>query len=357
MNDSEKSANAVGFRRECETRGARENCEKCENCENCKNCAAGDDGSAAASKIRSITLRAPAKINLFIEVTGKRDDGYHEIDSVMTLSEQLFDTVTVRKNEVGGLSVSCRAASCRSPEDINLLGEKDNIAYRAAEAFLNEARTRGILGADDFCGFEIEIDKRIPVRAGLGGGSADAAAVLLGMNVLGGSPFSNAELQKIGLALGADVPFCVSCEKFALCGGVGERLAPIAASCALRGIITCERDKKSSTKDAYGKIDSMSGAGEKEIRKTRNIREIKSSKGLVSALVAGDGEKAASELYNVFDTVCGYGREAREILEKHGGVSCLSGAGPAVFAVFFDSKRQAAAERELEMSGFDVYNF
>lgn len=292
---------------------------------------------------RGITLHAPAKINLFLEVTGKRPDGYHDIESVMMAAEGLYDTVTLKSTSDEKISLVCLTDTCKRPGDIGEVSERDNLAFRAAEMFFERLRQKG---DKNTFGVEIKIEKRIPVRAGLGGGSADAGAVLRGLNSLFGNVFTVDELCEIGLRLGADVPFCTSGEKCALCLGVGEKMTFIENKVPIHGIITAEKGEKPSTGYAYGKIDS---AGE---------RVIKSADALVTSLKDGDRKKALSELYNIFEKVCDYGSSAREILRKTGATAVLlSGAGPSVFAVFDSEEKERKASLELESEGFAVYKF
>ena len=152
-------------------------------------------------------LLSPAKINLFLHITGRRPDGYHELVSLMSCIG-LHDQVSLTFN-TGKTSVTCR-----HPDVPN---DEGNIAYRAAACFFKA------LGKAD--GVEIFIDKHIPVAAGLGGGSSNAASVLLGLNDYYENPFSRDDLKRMGLSLGADVPFFI-CRKPALASGIGEKLAP-----------------------------------------------------------------------------------------------------------------------------------
>ncbi len=158
--------------------------------------------------MRDVVVPSPAKINLYLEVLRRRPDGYHEIETVMQLVD-LCDTVRIAPGERGiHLSVS----GAELPEG------SGNLAYRAAELLLKSA------GVD--VGLEIHLEKRIPVAAGLGGGSSNAAAVLAGVNHLLGLKWSKAALTELGAALGSDVPFFFS-DGLALATGRGEKLASL----------------------------------------------------------------------------------------------------------------------------------
>ena len=159
-----------------------------------------------------VTIKAPAKVNLSLEVLGKRPDGYHDIVSVMQALE-LADDVKITLTD-GGLEVVCD-----SPDVPDGSG---NVAYRAARALLDEVVHAGLV-AGFKGGVRIEITKRTPVAAGLGGGSSDAAAVLKGLNILLGEAVGDERLREIGAKIGADVPFFLF-RPLALAEGIGERL-------------------------------------------------------------------------------------------------------------------------------------
>ena len=159
---------------------------------------------------RAITLRAPAKINLGLRILGRRSDGYHDIVSLM-VPVGLFDVVRVHPAR-SGIELIC--------PDSDLPTDQGNLVHRAALLLLREC------GSD--AGVRLELHKRIPVGAGLGGGSSDAAATLKGVNELLGSRLGNAELHRLAVRLGADVPFFLL-GGAALAEGIGDRLSPVAA--------------------------------------------------------------------------------------------------------------------------------
>jgi 4-diphosphocytidyl-2-C-methyl-D-erythritol kinase len=161
-----------------------------------------------------VKIRAPAKINLQLRVVGKRADGYHLLDSIM-LPVSLFDEIEITKRALKNSHRVLLRVTCDDPRVPN--GEK-NLVHRAASLLLREA---GVAPALD-----IRIRKRIPVGAGLGGGSTDAAATLVGLNRLLKLHFSESRLEKLGLSLGADVPFFIR-GRPARARGVGEKLTPL----------------------------------------------------------------------------------------------------------------------------------
>jgi 4-diphosphocytidyl-2-C-methyl-D-erythritol kinase len=164
---------------------------------------------------RALTVPAPAKLNLFLHVTGRRADGYRTLESLFVLID-LADTVELVDRDDG---IVARAA------DVHGVAEADDLALRAAQA-LREASGAGSRGAS------IRLAKRIPLGAGLGGGSSDAASVLLGLNRLWSLGRSRAQLIDIGARLGADVPFFLAGGGAALARGIGERLTPMSVACA-----------------------------------------------------------------------------------------------------------------------------
>ena len=250
-----------------------------------------------------LTLKAYAKINLCLDIAGIRPDGYHNIDTVMQ-SISLFDTVCI---DVGceGVSVICKG-------DETLNGE-NNIAYKAVEKFyVNLGRAPKA---------RVEIEKNIPLAAGLGGGSADAAAVLVGLNILNGSPFDDNKLREIALTLGADVPFCIS-GGTARAQGVGEILESVSPmpDCSIKLV---SAGKKPSTKEMYKAVDEA-----------ENPLRVNTGE-MVKALKSGDLAAVCSSLGNSFEIVWENNREVKKNLASEGALAAsLSGSGPTVFGIF-----------------------
>ncbi len=283
---------------------------------------------------------APAKINLFLEVLKKRDDGYHEIESVMT-TIPLFDTVQVSENGNSTVTLDCRFDNYPYFSKLEGVKAEDNIAYLAAKRYYKEALKKGIT----LPGVDIVIEKRIPVCAGLAGGSSDAAAVLRALDKLFQSPLSKAELLSITAELGADVPFCFE-GGTALCRGIGDIMTPIETEFVPSGLITLEKKEKLSTKVAYGTVDGL------------EKREIKSADRMISSLEKGDKDTVFSELYNIFDAACGYGEKAKKILLLCGADGAvLSGAGPSVVGLFTSKTARKRAKQMLTENGYPVFEF
>lgn len=276
-----------------------------------------------------MTLREPAyaKVNLSLDVVGKRADGYHLL-SMVCQTVSLCDTLTFTRKPGAPLSVRVEQA----PE---IPSGPENLVYRAAERFFAAA------GEDDR-GVEIVIEKRIPAQAGLGGGSADAAAALRGLCRLYEKRLSEETLHVIALAVGADVPFCL-CGGTALAEGIGERLTPLEAMppCVF---VVAKPPFGVSTKDAYQKIDEAPASAAAH------------TPGVLKALAAGDLPALGAQLGNRFSEALSLPQvEALcRCLRDAGALgACMTGSGSAVFGLFSpdDSERARAAAKALSAEG------
>ncbi len=261
--------------------------------------------------LQSIQLKAPAKINFGLWVTGKRDDGYHEIRTIFLKVPSLFDTLTITRSD------RTEVISSRGPSG------RENIAYRAIELL---SRSTG-----QSLNVRIEIEKRIPIGAGLGGGSSDAAAVLLATVKLFALNISHDELMEIASSIGSDVPFFLLDSMAAIGRGRGEVLEPIEFN--FRGRVKVEFPGiHISTGWAYSEL-ARKGLYVPEGEAESNLNEI------IEAVNANDLEKLRSLLFNSFEKVV---MEAHpEILSlknrflKEGAVAALmSGSGSSVFGIF-----------------------
>lgn len=274
--------------------------------------------------------RAYAKLNLTLEVCGKREDGYHDIRSIM-------QTISLR-DEVE-LSVGTRAPWRIECSDASLPTCEANLAWKAAEAFFGAARQ-----SPD--GLLVRIVKRIPQQAGLGGGSADAGAVLRALNRIFGSPFSAAELAALGASVGSDVPFC-TLGGAAMAEGRGERLRRLACmpKCAL---VIVKPPFAASTPALYRLLDARAEA----VRANHGALE--------QALAAGDLRGVAQNLRNAFDPLVSSLHPSigaiKAALFACGALGCqLTGSGSAVYAVMPDEASAAAARARLAGSGNEVF--
>jgi 4-diphosphocytidyl-2-C-methyl-D-erythritol kinase len=267
-------------------------------------------------------LLSPAKINLFLYVTGKRPDGYHSVQTLMCgigLSDEIFISF-------GKEQTTCE---CNHP---GVPSGSANIAHRAAELFLTHMRKIG-----DGCreSVAISIEKRIPVGAGLGGGSSNAASVLLGLNRHYGHPLPKETLLAMGASLGADVPFFIY-GRSAIARGIGNILEPAPPIRPFK-VVLVYPGVAVSTASVYKNLNLGLTNHEKENRK---ILFNKNTFDPVAHL-HNDLEAAATMLCPDI----GLAKEALLAVEADGVL--MSGSGSAVFGVFFDDMRAVTAERSL----------
>lgn len=271
----------------------------------------------------SLVLNAKAKINLYLDVTGKRADGYHLLETVMhTVS--LCDTVTLTKTGKSGIEISC--------SDPLIPCNEKNIAYKCAAAFFDKT---GISSR----GVSIDIIKRIPSQAGMGGGSADGAAVLTGLDRLFETGLSKGDLISIGARIGADIPFCIK-GGCGYCTGIGEIIEPLPAICGC--VLIGKGQAGISTAEAFGKIDSLgSGIG---------ITGIKKIFGNVSSLT-----DIAPFCRNIFDDVTSLEKvtDIKRIMTENGAVcSAMTGSGSAVFGLFESENVASKAQEVLKQKNY-----
>ena len=280
-------------------------------------------------------IKAYAKINLHLDVIGKAENGYHEVATVMQ-TVSLCDELEVSLKDSRPHSISCNLPSVPTNEK--------NLAWRAADLFFE--RTGLPFGAD------IKIVKRIPVAAGLAGGSTDAAAVFVALNRLCAFPLNEEELLALGARLGADVPFCIAGgTKFA--DHYGERLHDfpkmpkcfIAVACGSEGV---------STPWAYSTLDGAY-ADFAEGRYTPH-----SIDPLRAALSAGDVKKMSRCIYNVFEGAIEPHRaqvtEIKRVMSESGALGVMmSGSGPSVFGIFGDKSSAEEAVDKLSQIGIDAF--
>ena len=251
---------------------------------------------------------AYAKLNLTLDVLGKRPDGYHDLKSVM-------QTISIRDDvEIDVGTGKPWKLVCTNEE---IPTDERNLAWKAARVFFDR------IGKDPD-GIEIRITKRIPTEAGLGGGSADAAAVLRALNQHYGNPMSILALAELGASVGSDVPFC-TVTGTAMVEGRGERLRmlPNMPDCVF---VVCKPEFSSSTPELYKKID------ERELGKRPDHSAME------SAILAGDLEKVAQNLCNVFDPIVTEDHldlnYIKSIFNSYGSIGQqMTGSGSAVFAI------------------------
>lgn len=284
-------------------------------------------------KDQPISVRGYAKINLHLDITGRRSDGYHTVNTVMqTIS--LCDTVTVSLREDERFFVTCNMEGVPTDEK--------NLAVKAA-LLLRETLGKRF-------GANIDILKKIPMAAGLAGGSADAAATLVALNRLLGTPYSLDQLCDMGSTLGADVPFCiVGGTRFA--DGKGEILHPFPKMPECSIVIACEGEGV-STPWAYRRLDEAYGNFEAEFG-----YQAKELSTLETALKEKDLRKISRAMYNIFESCVLSERpiaaEIRSIFLSCGALGAMmSGSGPSVFGIFLSEDAAKFALQALEKEGY-----
>ena len=279
-----------------------------------------------------ITKKAYAKINLFLDVISRYPDGYHEVNTVMQ-TVSLFDEVEIELCE-HGIEIICD--NDRIPTD------NKNIVWKAVELFFEQVHDISQKGV------KINIKKHIPVEAGLAGGSADAAAVLCGINELAGYPIGFERLLEIGSMLGADVPFCMK-GGTAYADAKGDKLYQISPIENFWFVIACGAESI-STPWAYQQLDAKFNDFSKGSYSPRDINAFK------ERLALGD----VSGVYNIFERVilptCPVARRIKEMLNNEGALSSLmSGSGPAVFGIFDNRELAEKAADKISSLGYFVH--
>ncbi len=277
----------------------------------------------------SLRLLAPAKINLFLRITGRRPDGYHTLISLMQ-KLALYDEIFL---ETTGQGIELHCPDGKSPEN------RSNLVYRAAELFFAHLKRCNAL-SKPACGIRITLQKHIPVAAGLGGGSSDAAATLHGLNQLTGARLTEAELAALGLELGADVPFFVRGDTAALAQGIGEELSP-APPQQDYSVLLVNPGFSVSTRWVYQNL---------------NLTSIDLKDNLQNFHGKCDGADFVNDLEQV--TLTRYPVIAelkKEILQQGAAVALMSGSGPTVFGLFRDQKHARQALQSFQQSFKDSY--
>lgn len=270
--------------------------------------------------MEQLTKEAYAKINLGLDVLRRREDGYHEVKMVMQ-TIGISDTLTFTKKSEQGITLKT--------DNAELSAGEDNLICRAAKLLLTRA---GVIQ-----GVDIFLKKRIPIAAGMAGGSTDAAAALLGLNELFGIGYSIEQLQNIGVMLGADIPYCIM-GGTALAQGIGEALTklPMPPQCIL---VVAKPDINVSTKFVYENLHADTLSYHPDID------------GMVEAIKAGSLSGITDRLGNVLETVTI--REypvidtIKNLMKNEGAENALmSGSGPTVFGIFtMEEKAQRTAEQ------------
>lgn len=282
---------------------------------------------------RSAVVWAPAKLNLFFEVLARRNDGYHEIETLM-VPINLFDTLSAWSDSSGQMRLDCRWAACDTGGDSlgTLPEEHENLAMRAAQLLRERA--------DVTAGIGMRLVKRIPAAAGLGGGSSDAAAALLAANHVWRLGWSRAALAELAAELGSDVPFFVT-GRAAIGRGRGERLEPVGPIVPLHFVVV-RPPEGLSTRDVYAACDV---AGQ-----PRSVAP------LAEALRAGDTRDLQQLVHNQLAAPAEalspwVGRVRRAVAEQGCLVDQMTGSGTAYFGICRHAQHARRVAGRLQARG------
>lgn len=271
-----------------------------------------------------IKLKALAKINLGLDVVRRREDGYHEVRMVMQ-TIHLYDQLLIQKSDTPGIQIHSNLSF--------LPVNENNLVYKAGKLLMDEF--------DIHTGVSVELNKRIPVAAGMAGGSTDAAAMLYGMNQLFGLKLKRKDLMERGVQIGADVPYCIM-RGTALAEGIGEKLSslPPMVKCP---VLIAKPQIGVSTKFVYENLKLDADTVHPDID------------GLIGAIRAKNLEQIAGHMGNVLETVTipNYPviAEIKEHMMEHGAAhAMMSGSGPTVFGLFANGDTAVAAYEAMRES-------
>lgn len=274
-----------------------------------------------------LELKALGKINLGLDVLGRRENGYHDVRMVMQ-TVYLYDRIIMKKSKTPGIRLETNL--------YYLPVNENNLAYQAAQMLMYEFHIEE--------GVSIQLDKHIPVAAGMAGGSSNAAAVLFGMNRMFSLGLSQKELMERGVKLGADVPYCIM-RGTVLAEGIGEILTPLSPMPKCY-VLIAKPAISVSTKMVYEKLDS------------HEIEDHPDIDGILAGLKAGDLKKVAGSMGNVLErvTVDAYPviDQIKKMMIKEGALNAMmSGSGPTVFGIFEEkatARKAADAIRDARLT-------
>lgn len=301
--------------------------------------------------MRSYSLIAPAKINLYLEIIGSRTDGYHELAMILQ-SIDLSDQIDIHTASTENIRIYCNHPQV--PTD------KTNLVYKAADLMAKEFPQ----AFSNFGGVDITIKKNIPVAAGLAGGSSNAAAVLVGIDLLWDLGLTQSELEELGANLGSDVPFCIG-GGTAIATGRGEKLSPLQSLDNLHIVLAKYRSLEVSTPWAYKTYRQQFGINYIQDTDTFAARASAfHSEAMVKAILHRNTEEIAQKIHNDLEKVVlpAYPQvlQLRELFANQKEVlgTMMSGSGPSVFAIVESQNqgeivkqriREAIPDQDLEL--------
>ncbi len=275
--------------------------------------------------MKELTRQAYGKINLGLDVLGKREAGYHIVKMIMQTVE-LHDTLEFKRNNSGLITITCNNES--------LPVNEDNLCIRAAKLLKEE------FGFED--GVDIHLTKRIPIAAGMAGGSTDAACVLKAVNDMFELGLSKKDLMKRGLTLGADIPYCIM-GGTALAEGIGEELTRVSPL-PKAPILIAKPPVNVSTAQVYKALDSLESYEHPNIDALMHAIEYED--------IMGIALKMGNVLADVTMPMVSEVGRIVEFMETHGAMKAMmTGSGPTVFGVFEDDEQMEECRKELEVLG------
>ena len=273
-----------------------------------------------------IKLKALAKINLGLDVVRRREDGYHEVRMVMQ-TIHLYDQLLIQKSETPGIQIHSNLSF--------LPVNENNLVYKAGKLLMDEF--------DIHTGVSVELNKHIPVAAGMAGGSTDAAAMLYGMNQLFGLKLKRKDLMERGVQIGADVPYCIM-RGTALAEGIGEKLSslPPMVKCP---VLIAKPAVSVSTKFVYQNLKLNEQTPHPDID------------ALITDIRNSDLDNICADMGNILETVTipnhpVIAQIKEQMLKSGAKASMMSGSGPTVFGLFADEETARRARAEMKASGF-----
>ncbi len=269
-----------------------------------------------------VIKNANAKINLGLDVLRRREDGYHEVKMIMQMVD-LYDTLTFESREDDEIHIATNSGK--------LPCDENNLIYKAAMVLFEEVGKK--------IGVNIHLEKRIPIAAGMAGGSTDAAATFLALNELLGSPLSKEKLQEISVRVGADVPYCIM-GGTALSEGIGEVLTALPAPPQAH-LLIAKPDIDVSTAFVYKNL------------RLDTIQKHPDIDGMKAAIQNGDLQGIADRMENVLETVTVPAYpiigEIKDICKQEGALNALmSGSGPTVFAIYTDAAQAENVAKRIQ---------
>ena len=274
----------------------------------------------------SMWINAPAKINIGLDVVGRREDGYHEVRMIMQ-SIRLFDRLTLDRKKDPGVRLTTNLKFL--PTDEN------NLIVKSAKMLMKEFNLEG--------GLNINLEKRIPVAAGMAGGSTDAASTMIAINQMYDLNLSNSQLMKRAAKIGADIPYCIM-KGTALAEGIGEKLStvPKLPNCT---VLIVKPKIHVSTKEVYSKLTLDENTIHPDINVMIDDLKKKDLEGLCSH-IGNTLEGVTIPMYPEIDDI-------KKFMMENGALgSLMSGSGPTVFGIF-DDKDKATRAKEFALSKFE----